>query len=126
MTETLQFGDILGVIHGNCRGLVHGWEERRVGVTYHALTVPNYSNQFSRALFGEEFGCGGHAFSSVFGSEITTAEVESIDGVWDVEEFLEFADGVGGGEGRSKGAGGRTVELEVDGGVPGDGREEAA
>ena len=49
--------------------------------------------------------------------------MESIDGVRDVEEFLEFGDGVG-GEGRSKGAGGRTVVLEFNGGVQGDGREE--
>ena len=104
------------------RDRVHGWEERRVGVTHHALIVPNYSNQFSRALFGEEVGSGGHAISALFGSEIKTAEVEGIDGVRDVEEFLEFADGVG-GEGRSKGADGRTVELEVAGGVQGDGRE---
>ena len=49
--------------------------------------------------------------------------MEGIDGVRDVEEFLEFADCVG-GEGRSNGAGGRIVELELNGGVQGDGREE--
>ena len=49
--------------------------------------------------------------------------MEGIDGVRDVEEFLEFADGVG-GEGRSNGAGGRIVELELNGGVQGDRREE--
>ena len=92
------------------RDRVHGWEERRVGVTHHAL-------------FGKEVGSGGHAIVALFGSEIKTAEVEGIDGVRDVEEFLEFADGVG-GEGRSNGAGGRIVELELNGGVQGDGREE--
>ena len=76
------------------RDCVHGWEERRVGVTHHALIVPNYNNQFSRALFGEEVGSGGHAISALFGSEIKAAEVEGIDGVRDVEEFLEFVDGV--------------------------------
>ena len=85
------------------------------------MRLPNYGNQFSRALFGEEFGCGGHVISAHFGTDIPTAEVEAIDVVRDVEEFLGFADGVG-GEGRSKGAG-RTVELEVAGGVQGDGRE---
>ena len=118
----MQFGDILDVTKSKSRDLEHGWEESRVGVTHHALIVPNISNQFSRAHFGEDFGCGGHAFFAHIGIDIPRAEVEGIDGVRDVEEFLEFAGGVG-GEGRSKGADGRTVELEVAGGVQGDGRE---
>ena len=45
-----------------------------------ALIVPNISNQFSRAHFSEDFGCGGHAFFAHIGIDIPTAEVEGIDG----------------------------------------------
>jgi hypothetical protein len=103
----------------NSRPYGLGVKDRLVGVAYHTLVVPNDSSPFPGTKIDETLGCAAHALCADLSIEITTAEEDGVDGV-DRDGDLNFAGGVGGdGQG-----GAETVELEVAGGVEGEGREE--
>lgn len=98
------------------------WSKRLVGIAYHAVLVPNDSRHFVGAFVSYFFACSSHAFLALFSRDITTAEVDAVDG--ELDRDLDFVNGVGGGKGRVEGA--KTVEFEVVGGVQGEGSEHRA